>query len=108
MTTMTTATTTALVRLASGILIATALTAADARAQNFPWCANFADGAGTNCGFATYEQCMATSQGSGGSCDKNNAYRPGRRSNASAPSAAQAPCRQGVLRTFPKRKAAGE
>ncbi len=76
MTTMTTATTTALVRLASGILIATALTAADARAQNFPWCANFADGAGTNCGFATYEQCMATSQGSGGSCDKNNAYRP--------------------------------
>jgi hypothetical protein len=48
--------------------------AASARAQNYPWCANFADGAGVNCGFSTYEQCMATSQGSGGFCTKNDLY----------------------------------
>jgi hypothetical protein len=47
-----------------------------AKAQNYPWCANFADGAGTNCGFSTLEQCMATSIGSGGSCTQNDLYRP--------------------------------
>ncbi len=53
-------------------------TEASAHAQNYPWCANFADGAGVNCGFSTYEQCMATSQGSGGFCTKNNLYTPSR------------------------------
>jgi hypothetical protein len=56
---------------------------APALAQNYPWCANFADGAGVNCGFSTYEQCMVTSQGSGGYCARNNLYvAPG----AAAPS----------------------
>jgi len=45
-----------------------------ALAQNYPWCANFADGAGVNCGFSTHEQCMVTSQGSGGYCSRNNLY----------------------------------
>jgi Protein of unknown function (DUF3551) len=46
---------------------------ATAEAQNFPWCSNFADGwGGVNCGFATYEQCMATIRGSGGFCTQNN------------------------------------
>jgi hypothetical protein len=53
-----------------------AAAAAPARAQNYPWCANFADGAGVNCGFSTYQQCMATSQGSGGYCTKNDLYVP--------------------------------
>ncbi len=52
------------------------LPAVAAPAQNYPWCANFADGAGTNCGFATYNQCMATSRGSGGTCTQNNLYKP--------------------------------
>ena len=44
---------------------------------NYPWCSNFADGfGGTNCGFVSYEQCMATVRGSGGYCDKNDTYRP--------------------------------
>jgi hypothetical protein len=54
----------------------TLATVSAAQAQNYPWCANFADGAGVNCGFSTYEQCMATSQGSGGYCTKNNLYVP--------------------------------
>lgn len=65
-----------LLRLAIGVLTVTALTGIEADAQNYPWCANFADGAGTNCGFTTYEQCMTTSMGSGGTCTQNNLYRP--------------------------------
>ncbi len=45
-----------------------------AHAQNYPWCSNFHDGAGTNCGFSTYEQCMATARGTGGYCAPNNSY----------------------------------
>jgi hypothetical protein len=59
-----------------GVVLAVAAMASMARAQNYPWCANFADGAGINCGFSTYEQCMNTSQGSGGYCTKNNLYVP--------------------------------
>jgi Protein of unknown function (DUF3551) len=45
-----------------------------AQAQNYPWCSNFHDGAGTNCGFSSYEQCMATARGTGGYCAPNNSY----------------------------------
>jgi hypothetical protein len=43
-------------------------------AVDYPWCANFADGAGSNCGFTTYEQCMLTARGSGGYCAQNTMY----------------------------------
>jgi hypothetical protein len=58
------------------IVVAAALIATSAQAQNYPWCANFADGAGTNCGFPTLEQCMITVQGSGGYCDRNTQFKP--------------------------------
>jgi hypothetical protein len=59
-----------------GVLIIAILVAAliGARAQNWPWCSNFHDGAGTNCGFSSYDQCMATARGSGGYCVPNNIY----------------------------------
>jgi hypothetical protein len=42
----------------------------------YPWCANFADGAGANCGFTSYEQCLKTSMpGTGGTCDRNPFYK---------------------------------
>jgi len=42
----------------------------------YPWCANFADGAGANCGFASYEQCLKTATpGTGGTCDRNPFYK---------------------------------
>jgi hypothetical protein len=47
-----------------------------AAAQTYPWCANFADGAGVNCGFSTESQCRITIAGSGGFCGENNLYRP--------------------------------
>ena len=41
-----------------------------AAAQNSAWCAeyNFGFGGARNCGFATYQQCLATVRGVGGSC----------------------------------------
>jgi len=60
------------------VAVGAATIATSAQAQNYPWCANFADGAGVNCGFSTYEQCMVTSRGSGGSCTQNNMYVPPR------------------------------
>jgi hypothetical protein len=46
-----------------------------ADAQDYPWCSSFHDGAGTNCGFTSLEQCMATATGSGGTCEPNNLYK---------------------------------
>jgi len=55
---------------------ALAFFAAPAAAQtNYPWCSYFADGAGANCGLASYEQCMAVVRGSGGYCEKNDMYK---------------------------------
>jgi len=76
------------VRLLAIIVIA-ALMAGAAQAQNYPWCSNFADGAGTNCGFSSEQQCRITIQGSGGYCDHNNLYKP---------PAAAAPARHEVLK----------
>ena len=61
---------------ALGALALGTLAAPAAAQTNYPWCSNFADGfGGTNCGFVSYEQCMATVRGSGGYCDKNDTYR---------------------------------
>ena len=41
-----------------------------AGAQNDAWCAyyNTGDGGSRNCGFATFEQCLASVRGIGGNC----------------------------------------
>ena len=42
----------------------------------YPWCAQYrGDRGGRNCGFWTYQQCMATVSGAGGYCDPNSMYR---------------------------------
>jgi hypothetical protein len=60
------------------ILIAAAVAGAasligigDAKAQFYPWCAYYSRGAGSNCGFTTFAQCMATVSGIGGWCQRN-------------------------------------
>jgi len=55
------------------------VTAADvANAQNYPWCAQYSTrGGARNCGFVSWQQCMATVRGIGGFCDRNYMYRPG-------------------------------
>jgi len=62
-----------------GILVASAGIATRAEAQNYPWCAYYGggmNGGGTNCGFTSFEQCMATVRGIGGFCDPNTQYVP--------------------------------
>ena len=50
---------------------------AGAKAQDYPWCAVYGgfDDGGTNCGFTTYEQCMATASGMGSNCQPNTQYQ---------------------------------
>jgi hypothetical protein len=61
-----------------GILVATAALGTGAQAQNYPWCAIYGGGSaggGRNCGFNTFEQCMATISGIGGTCQQNTTYQ---------------------------------
>src|SRR5579863_6079790 len=69
-----------------GVLIAAAAIGTPARAQNYPWCAQYAGAGGgaTNCGFVSYAQCMQTLQGMGGFCVQNTQYSPPAR-NAGRP-----------------------
>jgi Protein of unknown function (DUF3551) len=47
-----------------------------AAAQTYPWCAYYDVWQGaTNCGFSTYQQCLATVSGVGGSCGVNPQYQ---------------------------------
>jgi hypothetical protein len=49
-----------------------------ASAQNYPWCAQYTSRGGPrNCGFVSWEQCMATVRGAGGYCERNAMYQPG-------------------------------
>jgi hypothetical protein len=46
-------------------------------ANEYPWCAQYAGGpagGGRNCGFVSYVQCMETSRGMGGFCERNLFY----------------------------------
>jgi len=63
-----------------GVFVAVACAEGPAEAQNYPWCAyyNFQHGGATNCGWVTFEQCLATVRGIGGSCGPNPMYQPSR------------------------------
>ena len=68
--------------LAAFILPAT-LASAWAQGQPFPydpypWCAVYSGrgGGASNCGFSTWQQCMATVSGIGGFCEPNQFYNP--------------------------------
>jgi hypothetical protein len=55
------------------VLLAAAALAVDGHsaAQAASWCASYKGGAGTSCGFATFEQCLASVSGVGGTCNQN-------------------------------------
>jgi len=62
------------------IAAAPAVVATPVHAEEYPWCAVYTGrgNEGRNCGFVTYQQCMATISGVGGYCTENPAY-PGPR-----------------------------
>src|SRR5437588_11079990 len=62
-----------------GTLIVTTAIGTPAHAQNYPWCAYYSGralGGAINCGFTTFQQCLATVSGIGGFCEPNTVYRP--------------------------------
>jgi len=61
-----------------GALIATVAIGAPAKAQNYPWCEYISGpmGGGRNCGFVSFEQCMASARGNGGVYRVNTQYTP--------------------------------
>jgi Protein of unknown function (DUF3551) len=60
------------------VIAALSVGAGDANAQGkyWPWCARY-DSWTIVCGFATYQQCMATVSGVGGYCQRNVMPPPG-------------------------------
>ena len=48
----------------------------------YPWCANYGGGSGkggygaSSCGSTSFQQCMATLWGNGGTCSPNPWYQP--------------------------------
>jgi len=66
----------------SALAAASALTSAPtpAYAREYPWCAQYSErvGGGRNCGFVTFQQCLATVSGAGGTCEPNPRYTDGR------------------------------
>jgi hypothetical protein len=60
---------------ALALVAAWAATGTSAKAQDYPWCANYTKGS-INCLFVTYEQCMADVSGIGGFCEHNPLYHP--------------------------------
>jgi hypothetical protein len=70
-------------RLVAITVLAAAGFAVPAQAQNYPWCLqSSAYEGGENCGFSTYDQCMASRLGIGGFCQANTQYQA---SSAPAP-----------------------
>jgi len=67
-----------------GAFVATAAFAPRAQAVEYPWCVYYGgkDG-GHNCGFVSFEQCLATARGAGGICSQNPFYQPARAAPAS-------------------------
>ena len=60
-----------------GALVAAAAFAPRAQAIEYPWCVYYGfDQGGHNCGFVSFEQCMATARGAGGICSQNPMYQP--------------------------------
>jgi hypothetical protein len=64
-------------RTALALLALTALAAWDPRpaaAENRPWCFQDTGKSATSCSFISFEQCMETARGLGGSCKQNPSY----------------------------------
>ncbi len=62
------------------------LPATAAQAREYPWCARY-DWSTSNCGFVSFEQCLATVRGIGGICERNPRYAgpPPRQKKRTAP-----------------------
>jgi uncharacterized protein DUF3551 len=64
--------------LLSAVVLLTLTCGTGANAENYPWCAQYSGdaGGGRNCGFVSWQQCLATVSGIGGFCWQNPMFRP--------------------------------
>ena len=63
------------VMLAAGVVLCAVAMPGPARAIEYPWCVHYnMNGDSKNCGFVSWEQCMATARGAGGFCVQNPFY----------------------------------
>ncbi len=61
----------------SAVYVAAVAIGTRAEAKSYPWCAQYSKGDGSqNCGFVSFEQCMADVRGIGGFCNPNTQYVP--------------------------------
>jgi Protein of unknown function (DUF3551) len=67
-----------------GISVGIVGTGDRAAAQNYPWCAQYSGDGGMNCGFTTFQQCLADVSGIGGFCTQNSTYQPSTELRSSA------------------------
>lgn len=65
------------IAIIAGAAMLSALAATSAHAQNYPWCSQYTGsmGGSMNCGFSTFDQCMANVRGIGGFCVRNDTYQ---------------------------------
>lgn len=56
------------------LVLATASFGRPAEAREYPWCARY-DWTTRNCGFVSFQQCLATISGIGGRCEPNPLYQ---------------------------------
>jgi hypothetical protein len=62
--------------IATAFVLLSVFASTEARAIEYPWCARFGgdmEGA-SNCGFTSFEQCLAYLRGIGGFCEPNLFY----------------------------------
>jgi hypothetical protein len=55
------------------VIVGLLLPSGTAHAREYPWCARY-DWSTYNCGFVSFEQCLATVRGIGGFCERNPRY----------------------------------
>ena len=59
-----------------GAFVAAAVLTPCAQAVEYPWCVYYGGRNGShNCGFVSFEQCLATARGAGGMCSQNPFYQ---------------------------------
>jgi len=67
-----------MMRAAFALMAVAVLAAVDSRpaaAEIYrPWCLHYQPDNGTNCGFTSYEQCLASARGAGAKCVQNPWY----------------------------------
>ena len=62
--------------LIAGAFVLIAQTSAAAQERQYPWCARY-DWTTYNCGFVSFNQCLATISGVGGRCEPNPRFVAG-------------------------------